>query len=96
MEIPPVKKLYKVTIEEITTTHFETEERIKVESRHYTDKELEESHHYIRDRQDPESYKKDIYGSRPGLATKTDEVKVYQQIVSILDLSEVIMSVLGK
>ena len=88
MEIPASIVSYEITIKRKTTKFYEDEAEILQEERHYTDKELEEQHHWMID-MDKNEYRKKVYGRQSELKARTDEIEIYKQIINDINLKAI-------
>lgn len=75
---------FEITIKEIRTTTFDTTSDILIEERHYTDKELQDNHHWMQN-SDRLEYMKKLYGTKPTIGEKKTETEVFSQTVSATD-----------
>lgn len=93
MNIPPVKTIFKVTVERVTVTHFETTEQQLMAETHYTTKELEDDYPHFRDKENLHQYTRKRYLTVPALGQRSDEKTIYEQTVDTLEITKVIEAV---
>lgn len=87
--------MYRITIEWLEVTEWQEEERVVIDERPYTDKELQEANLYFRTLQEKgEVDLKKIYDTRIVDKRKEQWKQVYQQITNELHVRDVVKSVL--
>lgn len=64
-----------------------------IEERHYTDKEINESHNWMRGDDAKKDYLKKVYSARPVTNLKEVETKIFEQTIEGMDVTRVILAV---
>lgn len=76
---------YKITIERVVTTEYPSQSDILVEERHYTDKEMDESHRWMRD--ESTRLTKKVYGIKDIIAAKEKEIKIFEMTIPVSEVN---------
>jgi len=89
-----IRDAVQITIKRIRTIEYPTTKEQLIEERHYTDRELEENHRWMIDK-DRAEFRKKVYGSVDCLSTEKVEMQLLEQSIDFKDfkLTQVIKAI---